>query len=137
MDDPKHRQWLEDTVYVLNARMQDEPGGILSIIHTRSAHLDGMGHGSRYYNIKQLRNETVRQLANARHFAFARQALQMNFPLHHQDWECPNREGILMAIDGRLAAMGRAAEAADQLSRARALTDAFLTKVKAAEAATP
>ena len=137
LDDAKHRQWVEDTVFVLNSKLKESPGGVLSVVHTRTAHLDGMGHGSRYYNIKQLRNEAVRQLANAGHYAIARQVLQMNFPLHHQDWECPNREGILVAIDGRLAASAGLADAGERLNRARVLSDAFLKEVNAAEAATP
>lgn len=135
LSDTSHRQWVQDTAYVLNAKLKDQPGGVLSILHTRSAHLDGYGHGSRYYNIKQLRNETVRQLARGGHFGLARQALQMNFPLHHQDWECPNREGILLAIDGRLAAMAGSGEAAGQLARARSATDAFLNRIRAADSA--
>jgi len=136
LDDPQHRQWIEDTAFVLNAKLREDPGGVLSIVHTRAAHIDAMGHGSRYYNIKQLRNEAVRQLAAAGHHSIARQALQMNFPLHHQDWECPNREGILMTIDARLTAASAPAKARDQVVRARTLTDAFLAEVNAAEAAT-
>ena len=136
MDDPAHRQWVEDTAFVLNAKLRENPGGVLSIVHTRAAHLDGMGHGSRYYNIKQLRNEAVRQLAVAGHHSVARQVLQMNFPLHHQDWECPNRAGILMTIDARLLAAVAPAQARDRVVRARAVTDAFLAEVNSAEAAT-
>lgn len=137
LDDPKHRQWVEDTAFVLNAKLAEQPGGILSVLHTRTAHLDGMGHGSRYYNIKQLRNEAVRQLARSGHYTVAKQALEMNFPLHHQDWECPNRTGILMAINGRLAALARQGTAADTLKRARGATDEFLQQVDAAQAAGP
>ena len=136
LDDPAHRQWVEDTAFVLNAKLRENPGGVLAIVHTRAAHLDGMGHGSRYYNIKQLRNEAVRQLAVAGHHSVARQVLQMNFPLHHQDWECPNREGILMTIDARLLAAVAPAQARDRVVRARAVTDAFLAEVNSAEAAT-
>jgi len=137
LDDPKHRQWVEDTAFVMNAKLAEQPGGVLSILHTRTAHLDGMGHGSRYYNIKQLRNEAVRQLARSGHYTVAKQALEMNFPLHHQDWECPNRTGILMAINGRLAALAHQGTAADTLKRARGSTDDFLKKVDAAQAAGP
>ena len=133
LSEPNHRQWVEDTAFVLNAKMKDQPGGVLSILHTRAAHLDGYGHGSRYYNIKQLRNEGVRQLARAGRFDLARQSLQMNFPLHHQDWECPNREGILLAIDGRLAAQAGSSDASAQLERARTATDLFLRRVRTAE----
>ena len=88
-----------------------------------------MGHGSRYYNIKQLRNETLRRLADAGHARLARQVLAMNYPLHHQDWECPNRKGILVAIDGRLAAIAGDPDAMDRLLEARALSDEFLNQV--------
>jgi len=132
LDDPKHHQWIEDTVYVLNTKMAQSPGGILPIVQSRTDFLNAMGHGSRYYNIKQLRNETVRRLAELNHHRLARQALSMNLPLHHQDWECPNREGILVAIDARLAAIGGHSDANQRLTEARSLSDAFLEKVAAA-----
>ena len=129
LDDPKHRQWLEDTVYVFNTKMKEYPGGVLPILSSRVDFLDGMGHGSRYYNIKQLRNEVLRRLADAGHTRLARQVISMNYPLHHQDWECPNREGILVAIDGRLAAVNGDHDALDRLTQARTLSDAFLKQV--------
>jgi hypothetical protein len=131
LDDPKHHQWIEDTVYVLNAKLAQSPGGILPIVQSRTDILNAMGHGSRYYNIKQLRNETVRRLAEVKQHRLARQALSMHLPLHHQDWECPNREGILVAIDARLAAVGGHADAEARLKEARALSNAFLEQVAA------
>ena len=129
LDDPKHLQWVEDTVYVLNAKMKESPGAVLPILNSRVAFLNGLGHGSRYYNIKQLRNEIVRRLADAGRPRLARQALALNYPLHHQDWECPNRKGILAAIDGRLAAIAGDRDASERLSEARKLSDAFLSQV--------
>ena len=133
LDDEAHRQWLEDTVYVFNAKMNVSPGGVLPILDSRVVYLDKMGHGSRYYNIKQLRNEVVRRLADAGFPRLARQALAMNHPLHHQDWECPNRAGILAAIDGRLAAIDGDKSADERLREARALSDSFLDQVAAAD----
>jgi len=78
-------------------------------------------------------NEGVRVLARAGHYGLARQILAMNFPLHHQDWECPNREGILVALDGRLAALQGDQVAASRLAEARALSDAFLKQVDTAD----
>ena len=95
--------------------------------------LEHFRHGSRYYNIKQLRNEGVRVLARGGHYDFARQILAMNFPLHHQDWECPNREGILVAIDARLAMLDGDPRAEARLIEARQITDAFLAKVNQAD----
>ena len=109
--------------------MKENPGGVLSIVHTRTIHLDKMGHGSRYYNIKQLRNEAVRVLAQAGQPRVALQVLQMNYPLHHQDWECPNRHGILVAIEGRLSAQAGLKNAMARLTEARSLTDAYLAEV--------
>jgi hypothetical protein len=129
LDDPVHLQWLEDTVFVLNKMMKDQPGGLVSLIKSRTDYLGQMKHGSRYYNIKQLRNAGVRQLARGGHARLARQVLALNFPLHHQDWECPNREGILVAIDGRLAVAGRQPDAETQLAEARRLSDAFLAEI--------
>ena len=133
LDDPKHRQWVEDTVYVLNARMKTSPGALVSLIKSRVDQLNSFKHGSRYYNIKQMRNEGVRVLARAGHYDLARQILAMNFPLHHQDWECPNREGILVALDGRLAALQGDKMASGRLAEARALSDAFLKQIDTAE----
>jgi hypothetical protein len=132
LDDPAHYRWVEDTVFVLNSKLKENPGGVLSIVHTRTSHLDKMGHGSRYYNIKQLRNEAVRVLAQAGHPRVAIQVLQMNYPIHHQDWECPNREGILVAIEGRLSAQAGLQNAMARLTEARGLTDAYLAKVDSA-----
>ena len=129
LDDPDHLQWLEDTVFVLNKMMEDNPGGLLSTIKSRTEHLGQMKHGSRYYNIKQLRNAGVRQLARGGHPRLARQVLALNFPLHHQDWECPNREGTLVAIDARLAVQGRRPDAEERLAEARRLSDAFLAEI--------
>lgn len=134
LDDPSHRQWVEDTAYVLNARLQEQPGAILSLLKSRTDQLDAFKHGSRYYNIKQLRNEGVRVLAARGHYDLARQVLAMNFPLHHQDWECPNREGILAALDARLAALDGASNTKALLLNARALSDTFLGQVNAASA---
>ena len=129
LDDPKHLQWLEDTVFVLNKMMKDNPGGLVSTIKSRGDYLNQMQHGSRYYNIKQLRNAGVRQLARAGHARLARQILALNFPLHHQDWECPNRAGTLIAIDARLAVAARQPDAEAQMVEARRLSDEFLAEI--------
>jgi hypothetical protein len=129
LDDPAHLQWLEDTALVLNQMLAENPGGVVSVVKSRTDHLNQMTHGSRYYNVKQIRNDAVRQLARAGRPRLARQVLAMNFPLHHQDWECPNREGILKAIDGRLAVEGRQNEAEDLLIEARRSSDAFLAEI--------
>jgi hypothetical protein len=68
--------------------------------------IDALGHGSRYYNIKQARNEAVRRLAEGGANQASRSVvLRQSWPLHHQDWACPNRAGILRAIEARLLAL--------------------------------
>ena len=132
LEEPAHRQWVEDTVYVLNGRLAERPGAVLSVLKSRTDQLDSFKHGSRYYNIKQMRNEGVRVLAGRGHYDLARQVLALNFPLHHQDWECPNREGILVALDARLAALDGSRSTEAQMLKARQLTDAFIAQVDAA-----
>ena len=133
LEEPRHRQWVEDTVGLFNGRMKESPGAMVSLIKSRVDQLNSFQHGSRYYNIKQMLNEGVRVLARAGHYRLARQILAMNFPLHHQDWECPNREGILVALDGRLAALQGDKFAASRLAEARSLSDAFLKQVDTAD----
>ena len=136
LDDARHRQWVEDTVYVFNKKLKESPGALVSLIKSRVDQLNHFKHGSKYYNIKQLKNEGVRVLAQGGHYDLARQVLAMNFPLHHQDWECPNRQGTLLAIDARLAALDRDKHAAENLKKARSITDAFLAKVAEADSQT-
>ena len=119
---------------MLNARLKERPGAVLSVLKSRTDQLDAFKHGSRYYNIKQMRNEGVRVLAAGGHYDLARQVLAMNFPLHHQDWECPNREGILVALDARLAALDGAVNTETLMNKARQVSDAFLAQVDAAAA---
>lgn len=103
LDDPEHRPWLDEMVQQLNAA-QGNPTAVVSITRAGVDELDAHGHGSRFYNIKQLRNAAVRQLAMAGAHAQALEILADNWPLHHQDWACPNRAGILHAVEGRLRA---------------------------------
>ncbi len=111
LDDPAHRAWLEALAAELGQALEDRPSAIPAVVAEAAAELDAHGHGSRYYNIKQIRNDAVRQLALAGHPELALTVLDSNQPLHHQDWACPNRRGILGALRGRLAeaASGQAA----------------------------
>ena len=96
--------------------------------------LDSYTDGSRFYNVKQFRNACVRQLAKAKSYDAAFEILQENFPLHNQDWACPNRQGILEAIGGRLLVLSDSPE-----KHVQALEDSiqtsldFLEKVSLAE----
>jgi hypothetical protein len=133
-DDPPHRAWLTEKSFALNGALGSDPSQIPAMIGTMVRHLDAAGHGSRYYNIKAARNSGVRVLARAGHPALARTVLAKNLPLHHQDWECPNRMGILALIDARLAAQaGEAGVARAKYGEAAAAAEAFLAKAQAAE----
>jgi hypothetical protein len=86
-----------------------------------------MGHGSRFYSIKALRNAGVRQLARAGRLDLARQLWADTLPLHNQDWAAPNRAGVVSLIAARLEQPG-AAETGLQATRD------FLARCAAAEA---
>lgn len=134
LEDPEHRAFLEDRAAALNAALARDPAEVPALVAELVATLDAHGHGSRYYNIKQARNEAVRVLARADQPELALQVLQTNYPLHHQDWACPNRAGILEALEGRLLAeAGRADEALARLEDSLESSAAFLAQVDEAE----
>ncbi len=134
LDDAEHRAWLDARARELDRLRDLDPARIPAALTEMTGHLDGYGHTSRYYNIKQVRNEGVRQLARARRADLALDVLRTNYPLHHQDWACPNREGILRAIEGRLAfEAGRTDEALSLLRASLDASAAFLGDVDRAE----
>lgn len=107
LDDAEHRARLERVAAELNA--ETDPDKVLAGLRALVSELDAGTHGSRFYNVKQVRNEGVRVLASQGHPAQALALLDDNLPLHHQDWACPNREGILLALRARLVYLsGRA-----------------------------
>ncbi|MBM73959.1 MAG: hypothetical protein CMK59_01055 [Proteobacteria bacterium] len=105
LNDPKHYSWLDQLGNTLKDSLLKTPKETLNICKKAITTLDSYDHGSRFYNVKQLRNSCVRQLALSKHYDLAYELLEENFPLHHQDWACPNRAGILHAISGRLMLM--------------------------------
>jgi tetratricopeptide (TPR) repeat protein len=138
IDDPDHRPWLLSAVERLNAALAADPSSVPDLMEVLVDELNRYTHGSRYYNIKQLRNEGVRVLARAGHFELAREVLQTNYPLHHHDWAVPNRSGILEAIDGRLLAQaGEFKRAQVMLDQAWKTSLEFISLTIQAEAAGP
>ena len=129
LDDTEHRVWLEQTAATLNATLAAAPLETAQTGREAVQWLDGHSHGSRFYNVKQARNALVRQLARAGHFDVAASVLADNHPLHHQDWACPNRAGILSAIEGRLLAEAGSAQADAVLARALTEGSDFLSEV--------
>ncbi len=104
LDDPDHRARLDALALVLNEALIGNPDQVIPLLDAYVAEVDALGHGSRYYNIKQARNAAIRQLARAGRADLALQVLRQSWPLHHQDWACPNREAILRTVEGRLLA---------------------------------
>ncbi len=138
LEDPEHRALLEEQAEELNAALARDPSEIRTLVNEIVAYFEAMGHGSRYYNIKQVRNEAVRQLARAGQPALALEIMGDMRPLHNQDWACPNREGILLALEGRLLAeAGQPAAALSTLEASLVAGRAFLADVAAAEVAGP
>ncbi len=138
LDDADHRALLETEAEALDELLRSSPDLVHDRITALTERFDALGHGSRYYNIKQARNEAVRQLALAGHPRLALAVLRDNRPLHHQDWACPNREGILLALEGRLLAEAGDTDAAlETLAGSLESARAFLADVDAAERAGP
>jgi hypothetical protein len=104
LEDPAHFARLKEVARSLDDALAEDPAQVPARLAPFLAELDAYGHGSRYYNLKQARNEAVRVLARRGRPDLALGVLAGNFPLHAQDWACPNREGILRAIEGRLLA---------------------------------
>ncbi len=137
LDDPEHRAALEVEAKALNEALRLSPDTTLKRIDDWVSRIDAAGHGSRYYNIKQARNEAVRRLAEAGQTRLALVVVRQSWPLHHQDWACPNREGILRAVEARLLALAGDPGAAAALQTAWSSSLDFLRQVDAAETAGP
>ena len=100
--DPEHQAWLEKQASLIISALPNDPQKAVLLCKESIVHLNSYPHGSRFYNVKQMRNACTRQLARTGHFKEAQEIFQTSFPLHHQDWACPNREGLLLTISGRL-----------------------------------
>lgn len=133
LQDKSHIQWLTQAAKDITESLPQDPQASISAYKKHVSYLEHAKHGSRFYNVKQLRNATVRQLARSKKYQEAHLVLEENFPLHNQDWACPNREGILRAIDGRLLALAHDASAEETLQHAISLGLEFLHNVDKAE----
>lgn len=105
LEDPQHRARLEAEAARLQAALTADPASVPAALRPLLDSLAGAPYTSRYYNIKAARNEAIRQLARAGASAVAAQIVLESFPLHAQDWACPNRAGILHGLRGRLLAV--------------------------------
>ncbi|MBM4368598.1 MAG: hypothetical protein FJ102_20465, partial [Deltaproteobacteria bacterium] len=128
--DPEHGAWLAAEA----ERLLAAPDFVVAL-HDTLAYLDKHEAGSRYYNVKQARNAGVRYLASRGRFAEADALVAESWPLHGQDWACPNREGILLAIRGRLQLRAGAPEAEATLRKALEKSHEFLAHTTAIEGA--
>lgn len=126
-DDAAWMAWLEERSAALQAGSEEQQRALLDDMLAR---VQAHSHASRYYNDKQLRNAGLRALAQSGRAAAARELLAGVYPLHNQDWACPNREGILLALDGALAlAAGQTEAGRARLRESLAQSEAFLKKV--------
>lgn len=132
--DPEHRPWLEETAAALQAA---PPATVPALVAERAAQLDAKPGGIRYYAIKQLRNAAVRHLAREGHYAEALTVLAGNQPLHAQDWACPDRAAILIAMQGRLELLAGLPTTGATLDRGLAEADSFLAHVARMELERP
>ncbi len=134
LEDPTHRAWLDTSAARLEALPDAEARALLEEL---VAKLDAEPYGSRYYNVKQARNAGVRALASRGAYREARTLLASSWPLHAQDWACPDRAAILRAIEGRLLLVERDPGADAALDAALVEADRFLEHVAARDATGP
>jgi len=135
LDDAEHYAWLETLADKLDAALAADPKKVPPLIGVAAIWLDEREHGSRFYNIKQLRNDGARQLARAGEYALALEVLRGHYPLHAQDWACPNREGIALGLEGRLMALAGEDGAEAKLEEAVAAGDRWLADIAGAKRA--
>lgn len=134
LSDDAHNQWLRTYgTQIQNAT----PSEMVALCTQAINELNAYTHGSRFYNVKQFRNACTRQLARMGHYQEAKSIFEGSFPLHHQDWACPNREGLLLVILGRLTALSESTNAGIQtLEKSIQIGLDFLKHVDAAEQGT-
>lgn len=134
--DPSHASWIESVVAKIEQSSSAEE--ILHHCQDGIAYLEAQAYGSKFYNIKQMRNACTRHLAKMSFYKEAHSVYQPNLALHHQDWACPNREGLVLAILGRLqiSAPDSRQQGIETLERAKQATLLFLQNTELAQAGT-
>lgn len=134
VSDTEHNTWLTSYGTRLSNIIETDPKNAVDICQEAIEKLDAYDHGSRFYNVKQFRNACTRQLARLGHYEEALSVFSGSFPLHHQDWACPNREGLLLVIVGRLeASSGNVDAGITTLLRSIESSKDFLQKSEQAE----
>ena len=134
VSDPEHKKWLENYALKLNRTISSTPTKSVNICSEAIQTLNAYSHGSRFYNVKQFRNACTRQLARLGHYTEALTIFKQSFPLHHQDWACPNREGLLLVLMGRLEFLsGDDSTGITTLEQSIAASLQFLNQVEQAE----
>ena len=130
LEDKDHKQWIESQAKSLISDLDHAATQSKKAID----YLKSGQHGSKYYNIKQFRNATVRQLARSRRYQAAHDIWMEQYPFRYQDWMCPNREGIVLGIAGRLLALAKNPAALETLTKAMAASKTFYQQCLDAEA---
>lgn len=133
VNDQEYQQWLNPHLMAMKNSIEKNQPLLIELKRLMDALNEQYNHGSLFYNTKQIRNAAVRQLARQGQFEEAYAAHQLNFPLHHQDWACPNRDGLLKALGGRLLAEANHKDADTELLSSIESSLTFLEKVSLAE----
>ena len=102
VSDPIHNAWLLEQIDLFEKALQENPEAVVQTCQKSIAHLDAQSFGSRFYNVKQFRNACTRQLASLGEYTAAQEIYAESLHLHHQDWACPNRKGLVLGVIGRL-----------------------------------
>lgn len=132
-DDTAYQAWLAPHLSQIQGQFEQKGDVLGALQRTLQALDEAYDYGSLFYTKKQIRNATLRQLARSRRFDEAYAVHQLNFPLHHQDWACPNRAGLLQALGGRLLAEAGRPDAESALLESIRSSQAFLEQVTQAE----
>lgn len=133
LDDPQQRARLEKAAAELQAALDRDPRGVADALAPLLAFYAGTPYTSAYYNEKAARDEVIRQLARARAWLVAATLIDAQFPLHRQDFACPNRAGILRGIQGRLLGLAGARSADLTMRHALIEGERFLARIDAAD----
>lgn len=134
VSDPHHAQWLEEQTIAIASLMKNNPPKALQQCKKAISILDDLPHGSRFYNIKQFRNACTRQFARLGLYEQALEIHQSSFPLHNQDWACPNREALLLILSAQLhLANHNLQKGREDLRKAIQQSQQFLNNVSLAE----
>jgi hypothetical protein len=118
LEDPAHRARITEVVTQMNTalaegRAEEALAGALEL----EKELAAAPYKSRYYNVKKVRDEVIRLGVLTGRFDDALQRVRAFYPLQDLDYRCPNRVGILKAMEGRVLLEAGKMDNAERLLR--------------------